>query len=156
MAPRAVRALRSRVRELAENWGTFFLPAILAGERMTADVVAGSPSLRFVGEQMRDVTGRALIPLGENPGRYHSEGECDGQRRDLPAHEEKSNERCPGTAASGIPNIITIRNQFHWFWFARIVGNSVGSNATDQTNKRGRGNDLDSTFERHPLPCRGA
>ncbi len=54
---------RSQVRDFAEHWRTFFVPAILAGEQMTADVLPGLPSFRFVDEQMREVTTRAAVPL---------------------------------------------------------------------------------------------
>ena len=54
---------RSQVREFAEHWRNFFVPAILAGEQMTADVLPGLPSFRFVDEQMREVRARAAIPL---------------------------------------------------------------------------------------------
>lgn len=54
---------RSQVREFAERWRTFFVPAILAGEQMTADVLPGVPAFRFVDEQMREVSARAAIPL---------------------------------------------------------------------------------------------
>ena len=54
---------RSQVREFAERWRTFFVPAILAGEQMTAEVLPGVPSFRFVDEQVREVAARAAIPL---------------------------------------------------------------------------------------------
>ena len=54
---------QSQVREFAEHWRTFFVPAILAGERMTADVLPGLPAFRFVDERMREVRARAAIPL---------------------------------------------------------------------------------------------
>ncbi len=54
---------RSQVRAFAEQWRQFFVPAILADERMTAAVLPGVPSFRFVDEQPVDVARRAAVPL---------------------------------------------------------------------------------------------
>lgn len=53
----------SQVRAFAERWRQFFVPAILADERMTADVLADVPAFRFVDEESADVAGRAAVPL---------------------------------------------------------------------------------------------
>ena len=52
-----------QVRAFAEEWRQFFVPAILASERMTADVLPAVPSFRFVDEEPADVAGRAAVPL---------------------------------------------------------------------------------------------
>ena len=54
---------RSQVRDFAEQWRQFFVPAILADERMTAAVLPAVPSFRFVDEQPADVARRAAVPL---------------------------------------------------------------------------------------------
>ncbi len=54
---------RSQVRAFAEQWRQFFVPAILADERMTAAVLPDVPSFRFVDEQPADVARRAAVPL---------------------------------------------------------------------------------------------
>ena len=54
---------QSQVRALAEQWRQFFVPAILADERMTADVLPEVPTFRFVDEESTDVARRTAIPL---------------------------------------------------------------------------------------------
>ena len=54
---------QDQVRDFAEQWRQFFVPAILADERMTAAVLPGVPSFRFVDEQPADVARRAAPPL---------------------------------------------------------------------------------------------
>ena len=41
----------------------FFVPAILADERMTAAVLPNVPSFRFLDEESADVARRAAVPL---------------------------------------------------------------------------------------------
>ena len=54
---------RSQVREFAGRWQAFFVPNILAGEQMTAEVLPRVPSFRFVDERASEVTARAAVPL---------------------------------------------------------------------------------------------
>ena len=54
---------QSQVRDFAEQWRQFFVPAILADERMTAAVLPDVPTFRFVDEQPADVARRAAVPL---------------------------------------------------------------------------------------------
>jgi hypothetical protein len=54
---------QSQVRAFAEQWREFFVPAILADERMTADVLPDVPAFRFVDEESADVARRAAVPL---------------------------------------------------------------------------------------------
>ena len=54
---------QSQVRDFAEQWRQFFVPAILADERMTAAVLPDVPSFRFVDEQPADAARRAAVPL---------------------------------------------------------------------------------------------
>ena len=54
---------QSQVRDFAEQWRQFFVPAILADERMTAAVLPDVPRFRFVDEQPADVARRAAVPL---------------------------------------------------------------------------------------------
>ena len=54
---------QSQVHAFAEEWRQFFVPAILASERMTADVLPDVPAFRFVDEEPADVAGRAAVPL---------------------------------------------------------------------------------------------
>ena len=54
---------QSQVRAFAEQWRQFFVPAILADERMTAAVLPDVPRFRFVDEESSDVAGRAVVPL---------------------------------------------------------------------------------------------
>jgi len=51
------------VRAFADEWRQFFVPAILANERMTADVLPDVPTFRFADEGPADVAGRAAVPL---------------------------------------------------------------------------------------------
>ena len=53
----------AQVREFAEHWRTFFVPAILAGEQMTVKVLPHRPSFEFVDERMSEVSSRAATPL---------------------------------------------------------------------------------------------
>ena len=54
---------QSQVRAFAEQWRQFFVPAILADEQMTADVLSAVPRFRFVDEESTDVIRRAAVPL---------------------------------------------------------------------------------------------
>ena len=54
---------QSQVRTFAEEWRQFFVPAILANERMTAAVLPNVPSFRFLDEESADVARRAAVPL---------------------------------------------------------------------------------------------
>ena len=54
---------RSQVRAFGEQWQQFFVPAILADERMTAGVLSNVPSFRFVDEEPTDVARRTTVPL---------------------------------------------------------------------------------------------
>ena len=54
---------QSQVRAFAEEWRQFFVPAILAGDQMTAAVLPDVPAFRFVDEDSSDVAGRAAVPL---------------------------------------------------------------------------------------------
>jgi len=59
---------QSQVRDFAEEWRAFFVPAILAGEQMTASVLPEIPSFRFTDEEARDAAARAAIPLAALAG----------------------------------------------------------------------------------------
>lgn len=52
-----------QVRGFAEEWRAFFVPSILAGERMTADVLGELPSFTYREEAPREVHARILPPL---------------------------------------------------------------------------------------------
>ena len=52
-----------QVRSFAEEWRSFFVPAILAGESMTAEVVSLRPAFSFEDESVTEVVGRSLAPL---------------------------------------------------------------------------------------------
>ena len=54
---------QSQVRAYAGQWQSFFVPAILAGERMSADVLPTLPDFNFVDESLGDVGRRAAVPL---------------------------------------------------------------------------------------------
>ena len=54
---------QSQVRAFAERWRQFFVPAILAGERMDAGVLPRRPDFRFEDEEFAEVAGRAAVPL---------------------------------------------------------------------------------------------
>ncbi len=54
---------RSQVRAFAERWREFFAPAILADERMDADILADIPEFRFEEEEFAAVARRASAPL---------------------------------------------------------------------------------------------
>ena len=54
---------QSQVRDFAEQWRQFFVPAILADERMTASVLPDVPRFQFVDEQPADVARRGAVPL---------------------------------------------------------------------------------------------
>lgn len=54
---------QSQVRGFADEWRTFFVPALLAGDTMSAGVTADMPSFRFRDEPFGDVVGRAAVPL---------------------------------------------------------------------------------------------
>ena len=54
---------QSQVRDFAEQWRQFFVPAILADERMTASALSDVPRFRFVDEQPAAVARRAAVPL---------------------------------------------------------------------------------------------
>ena len=52
-----------QVRAFAEEWRQFFVPAILAGEQMTAAVLPDVPRFQFVDEEPGEVARRAATPL---------------------------------------------------------------------------------------------
>ena len=54
---------QSQVRAFAEQWRQFFVPAILADERMSAAVLPDVPTFRFSDEESAEVAGRAAVPL---------------------------------------------------------------------------------------------
>ena len=54
---------QSQVRGFAGQWQSFFVPAILAGEQMSADVLPTLPAFNFVDESLGDVGRRATVPL---------------------------------------------------------------------------------------------
>ena len=54
---------RSQVRAFAERWQQFFVPAILADERMSAGVLPDVPRFGFVDEEPGDVARRTAVPL---------------------------------------------------------------------------------------------
>ena len=54
---------QSQVREFAGQWRSFFVPAILAGEKMSTEALPTVPKFQFVDESLGDVTRRASIPL---------------------------------------------------------------------------------------------
>ena len=54
---------RSQVRAFADEWRQFFVPAILASERMDAGVLPDVPVFSFVDEEPADVARRAVVPL---------------------------------------------------------------------------------------------
>ena len=54
---------QSQVRSFAERWRQFFVPAILADEMMSTDVLADVPKFRLVDETPGDAAGRAALPL---------------------------------------------------------------------------------------------
>ena len=54
---------QSQVRDFAEQWRQFFVPAILADERMSASVLPDVPTFRFVDEGPADVARRTAVPL---------------------------------------------------------------------------------------------
>ena len=54
---------RSQVRGFADEWKAFFVPALLAGEQMTASVLPNIPSFRFADEAAGDIAARALVPI---------------------------------------------------------------------------------------------
>ena len=54
---------QSQVREFAEQWREFFVPAILAGDRMDASVLPDVPRFRLTDEESADVARRASVPL---------------------------------------------------------------------------------------------
>ncbi len=54
---------RSQVRAFAERWQQFFVPAILADERMSASVLPDVPTFRFEDEAPGDVARRTGVPL---------------------------------------------------------------------------------------------
>ena len=54
---------QSQVREFAEQWREFFVPAILAGDRMDASVLSDVPRFRLTDEESADVARRASVPL---------------------------------------------------------------------------------------------
>ncbi len=54
---------QSQVREFADQWRSFFVPAILSGEKMSAEVLPRLPEFQFVDESLGDVGRRTAIPL---------------------------------------------------------------------------------------------
>ena len=54
---------QSQVRAFADEWRQFFVPAILASERMDAGVLPDVPVFSFVDEGPADVARRAVVPL---------------------------------------------------------------------------------------------
>ncbi len=56
-------SFQSQVRGFADEWRQFFVPAILASERMDAGVLPEVPVFTFIDEGSADVARRALVPL---------------------------------------------------------------------------------------------
>ena len=56
-------AFQSQVRDFAERWRQYFVPAILAGEQMDASVLSDLPQFRLADETSADVARRAAVPL---------------------------------------------------------------------------------------------
>ena len=54
---------QSQVREFADQWRSCFVPAILSGEKMSAEVLPRLPEFQFVDESLGDVGRRTAIPL---------------------------------------------------------------------------------------------
>ena len=54
---------QSQVRTFAEQWQQFFVPAILADERMSVSVLPDVPAFLFVDEETGDVARRTAVPL---------------------------------------------------------------------------------------------
>lgn len=54
---------QDQVRAFAAEWKAFFVPAILSGRRMTADIVDDLPRFRHTDESIGDVARRAARPL---------------------------------------------------------------------------------------------
>ncbi len=54
---------QSQVREFAGQWRSFFVPAILAGEKMSAEALPMIPGFQFADESLGDVSRRAAVPL---------------------------------------------------------------------------------------------
>ena len=59
---------RDQVRSFAEEWREFFVPAILADEQMSVDVLTRVPVYRAVEEDAGEVAGRAAAPLAALAG----------------------------------------------------------------------------------------
>ena len=53
----------TQVRAFAEEWRGFFVPAILAGQSMTAEVAMARPEFVYSDEQLSAVLGRSVVPL---------------------------------------------------------------------------------------------
>ncbi len=58
------REFQTQVRDFAEEWRLFFVPKLLAGELMTADVLDSAPGFRFEDEAGAEVVRRASVPFG--------------------------------------------------------------------------------------------
>ncbi len=56
-------AFQTQVRDFAEHWRQFFVPAILADEQMSASILPNTPRFRLADETSADVTRRAGVPL---------------------------------------------------------------------------------------------
>ena len=54
---------QSQVRTFADEWRQFFVPAILADERMSAGILPDVPTFRFVDEEPGEVARRTAVPL---------------------------------------------------------------------------------------------
>ncbi len=59
---------QSQVREFSDEWRAFFVPAILAGEPMSAGVIPRLPAFDFRDEPTRAVAARAAFPLAALTG----------------------------------------------------------------------------------------
>ena len=56
-------SFQSQVRAFADQWQQFFVPAILADERMSASVLPDVPTFQFMDEEPGDVARRSAVPL---------------------------------------------------------------------------------------------
>ena len=53
----------AQVRTFAEEWRGYFVPAILAGQVMTAEAAMGRPEFVYSEEELSVVLGRSAMPL---------------------------------------------------------------------------------------------
>lgn len=54
---------QSQVREFAGQWRSFFVPAILSGEKLSIDVLTRIPEFTYVDESLGEVVRRAVVPF---------------------------------------------------------------------------------------------